>query len=257
MNGISGISTTSPYLYGQIASGNRLTSAANGAAELAITENEKAQITGINTGTKNLDDGVSLLKTSDSAMGSITDSLQRMRELALRATNSILNPSNRASIQQEIEQVKQEIDRVASQTNFNGIQLLDGSQTNGINLVGDAYGSEISINDSINSTIQALGLADFDVTKGFDIGAIDKALEQVTGDRSTLGAQYNKLEYAIDYNGYASENMTASMSRMGDTDIAKTLMELKHQQTLQSITMMLQKKSTAQKGQQILGTLQL
>ena len=125
------------------------------------------------------------------------------------------------------------------------------------NLVGDAYGSEIAINDSVNAAIDALGLGDFDVTKDFDIGKIDKALEQVTGERSTLGAQYNKLEYAIDYNGYASENLTASMSRMGDSDIAKKLTELKHQQTIQSITMMLQKKGMTQKGQQILGALQM
>ncbi|MCI8598064.1 MAG: flagellin FliC5 [Lachnospiraceae bacterium] len=257
MSGISGISSTSPYVYGQIASGNRLTSAANGAAELAITENEKAQITGINTGTKNLNDGLSLLRTSDSAQGSITNSLQRMRELALRATSSILNPTNRASIQQEIEQLKKEINRVSGQTTFNGIQLLDGSQTEGVKLVSDAYGGEINVNSSINSTIDALGLADFDVTKSFDIGAIDKALDQVTGDRTTLGAQYNKLEYAINYNGYASENLTASMSRMGDADIEETLMKLKHQQTIHSISMMLQKKNMAQKGQQILGALQV
>ena len=124
-------------------------------------------------------------------------------------------------------------------------------------MVGDAYGSEIAINDSVNAAIDALGLGDFDVTKDFDIGKIDKALEQVTGERSTLGAQYNKLEYAIDYNGYASENLTASMSRMGDSDIAKKLTELKHQQTIQSITMMLQKKGMTQKGQQILGALQM
>ena len=257
MSGISGISSKSPYLFGQIASGNRLTSAATGAAELAITENEKAQITGLNTGTKNLNDGVSLLKTSDSALGGITDSLQRMRELALRASSSILNPSNRGEIQKEINQIKQEIDRTARQTNFNGLSLLDGSQAGGVNLAGDAYGSEIPINDSVNAAIDALGLGDFDVTKDFDIGKIDKALEQVTGERSTLGAQYNKLEYAIDYNGYASENLTASMSRMGDSDIAKKLTELKHQQTIQSITMMLQKKGMTQKGQQILGALQM
>ncbi len=257
MSAISGISTTSPYLYGHIASGNRLMSAADGAAELAVTQKEQAQITGINTGTKNLDDGVSLLKTSDSALGSITNSLQRMRELALRASSSILNNSNRAAIQKEVDQLKQEINHVATQTNFNGIQLLNGSQNNGVELVGDANGSSITVNHAVNSTIDALGLADFDVTKNFDVQAIDKALEQVVGDRSTLGAQYNNLTYAIDYNGYASENLTASMSRMGDTDVAKTLMELKHQQTLQSISMMLQKKSMIQKGQQTLGLLQM
>ena len=257
MSAISGISTTSPYLYGHIASGNRLMSAADGAAELAVTQKEQAQITGINTGTKNLDDGVSLLKTPDSALGSITNSLQRMRELALRASSSILNNSNRAAIQKEVDQLKQEINHVATQTNFNGIQLLNGSQNNGVELVGDANGSSITVNHAVNSTIDALGLADFDVTKNFDVQAIDKALEQVVGDRSTLGAQYNNLTYAIDYNGYASENLTASMSRMGDTDVAKTLMELKHQQTLQSISMMLQKKSMVQKGQQTLGLLQM
>lgn len=257
MSAISGISSTSPYLYGHIASSNRLMSAADGAAELAITEKEQAQITGINTGTKNLGDGVSLLKTSDGAMGSITNSLQRMRELALRATSSILNDSNRASIQKEINQIKDEIDHVASQTNFNGISLLNGSQTNGIGLAADAGGGYINVNNSINSTVDALGLRDFDVTKNFNIDDIDKALDQVSGDRSTLGAQYNKLEYAIDYNGYASENLTAAKSRMGDTDIAKTLMQLQHQQTLQSISMMLQKKNMAQKSQQTVGLLQM
>lgn len=256
MSGISGISSTSPYLYGHIASGNRLMTAADGAAELAITEKEQAQITGIDTGTKNLGDGLGLLKTSDGALGSITNSLQRMRELALRATSSILNDSNRASIQQEINQLKDEINHVATQTNFNGRSLLDGSQTRGIELVGDAGGSSINVNNSINSTIEALGLKDFDVTKDFNLADIDAALDKVSGDRSTLGAQYNKLEYAIDYNGYASENLTAAKSRMGDADIAKTLMQLQHQQTLQSISMMLQKKNMAQKSQQTLGMLQ-
>ncbi len=257
MSAISGISSTSPYLYGHIASGNRLMSAADGAAELAITKKMQAQTTGINTGTKNLSDEVSLLKTSDDALGSITNSLQRMRELAVRASSGLLNDSNRAAIQKEVDQIKQEIDHVATQTNFNGISLLNGSQSNGINLAGDAEGSSVNINKSINSTLDALGLKDFDVTKNFNIQDIDAALEKVTSSRSTLGAQYNKLEYAIDYNGYASENLTASESRMGDTDIAKTLMELQHQQTLQSISMMLQKKSMAQKSQQTVGLLQM
>ncbi len=257
MSAISGISSTSPYLYGHIASGNRLMSAADGAAELAITKKMQAQTTGINTGTKNLSDGVSLLKTSDGALGSITNSLQRMRELAVRASSGLLNDSNRAAIQKEVDQIKQEIDHVATQTNFNGISLLNGSQNNGINLAGDAEGSSVNINKSVNSTLDALGLKDFDVTKNFNIQDIDAALEKVTSSRSTLGAQYNKLEYAIDYNGYASENLTASESRMGDTDIANTLMELQHQQTLQSISMMLQKKSMTQKSQQTVGLLQM
>lgn len=257
MSAISGISSTSPYLYGHIASGNRLMSAADGAAELAITKKMQAQTTGINTGTKNLNDGMSLLRTSDGAMGSITNSLQRMRELAVRASSGLLNDSNRAAIQKEVDQIKQEIDHVATQTNFNGISLLNGSQSNGIDLVGDAGGSTVNISKSVNSTLDALGLKDFDVTKNFNIQDIDAALDKVTSERSTLGAQYNKLGYSIDYNGIASENLTASESRMGDTDIAKTLMELKHQQTLQSISMMLQKKNMGQKRQQTMGLLDM
>lgn len=255
MSGISGISSTSPYLYGHIASANRLMSAADGAAELAVTKKEEAQITGYNTGTKNLSDGVSLLKTTDGALGSVTDHLQRMRELALRASSSILNDSNKAEIQKEIEQLKKGIDQIAGTTNFNGIHLLNGTQSQGINLVSDAGGGSLTINNTASSATQALGLADFDVTKDFNLQAIDDALTKVTSDRSTLGAQSNKLEYAIDYNDYASVNLTASMSRTADTDIAKTLMELKHQQTLQSVTMMLQKRKMEQEGSKMTGLL--
>lgn len=255
MSGISGISSTSPYLYGHIASANRLMSAADGAAELAVTKKEEAQITGYNTGTQNLSDGVSLLKTTDGALGSVTDHLQRMRELALRASSSILNDSNKAEIQKEIEQLKKGIDQIAGTTNFNGVHLLNGTQSQGINLVSDASGGSLTINNTTSSATQALGLANFDVTKDFNLQAIDDALTKVTSDRSTLGAQSNKLEYAIDYNDYASVNLTASMSRTADTDIAKTLMELKHQQTLQSVTMMLQKRKMEQEGSKMTGLL--
>ena len=98
MSRISAISSTTPYLYGHISSGNRLMSAADGAAELAIVENEKAQVTGYNTGTKNLGDGTNMLNTSDSALGSITSHLQRMRELGLRASNSTLNGDRKSVV---------------------------------------------------------------------------------------------------------------------------------------------------------------
>ncbi|MCI8833969.1 MAG: flagellin FliC5 [Ruminococcus sp.] len=253
MSSISGISSTSPYLYGHLASGNRLMSAADGAAELAITERQQAQITGYNTGTKNLSSGIDLLNTSDAALGSITDSLQRMRELALRASNTVtVNATGRADIQKEIDQLKQNIEHIATQTRYNGFSLLDGSQQNGVPLVSDADGGSLTINQSVNSTLQALGIADFDVTKGFDIRTIDSALEKVAGSRSSLGAQSNALEHAINYNDYASTNLTASKSRMADSDIAKLVMELKHQQTLQNCNFMLQKRKMQQEGNKTL-----
>ena len=256
ISGINRINTTSPYLYGHIASGNRLMSAANGASELAITEKQKAQVTGYNTGTKNLSTGSNLLNTSDSALGSITDSLQRIRELALRASNTAtMSNSNRAELQKEINQLKQDIEHTATQTTYNGLHLLDGSQKEGIRLIADGDGSSVTVNNSSNSTLQALGIADFDVTKNFDLQAIDDAISKVAGTRSTFGAQSNALDHAVNYNDYASVNLTASQSRMGDTDIAKKVQELKHQQTLQSVSMMLQKRKMEQQGQKTSGLL--
>lgn len=255
MSRISAISSTTPYLYGHISSANRLMSAADGAAELAIVENEKAQVTGYNTGTKNLGDGVNMLNTSDSALGSITSHLQRMRELGLRASNSTLNGTNRADIQKEVEQLKQGIEYIATQTRYNGMNMLDGSMSKGVQLVSDAGGGSLTVNHAADSTLKALGIEDFDVTKDFDLQSIDDALAKVTSNRSTFGAQSNALDYAIDYNGYASSNLTAAQSRMGDTDIAKAIQELKHQQTMQSISMMLQKKKADQEGQSTMGLL--
>ncbi len=255
MSRISSISSTTPYLYGHISSANRLMSAADGAAELAIVENEKAQVTGYNTGTKNLGDGTNMLNTSDSALGSITSHLQRMRELGLRASNATLNGTNRADIQKEVEQLKQGIEYIATQTRYNGMNMLDGSMSKGVQLVSDAGGGSVTVNHAANSTLQALGIEDFDVTKDFDLQSIDDALTKVTSNRSTFGAQSNSLDHAINYNGYASTNLTAAQSRMGDTDIAKAIQELTHQQTMQSISMMLQKKKAEQEGQKTMGLL--
>ena len=255
MSRISAISSTTPYLYGHISSANRLMSAADGAAELAIVENEKAQVTGYNTGTKNLGDGTNMLNTSDSALGSITGHLQRMRELALTASNSTLNGRNRVDIQKEVDQLKQGIEHIATQTRYNGMNMLDGSMSKGVQLVSDAGGGSITVNHAANSTLKALGIEDFDVTKDFDLKSIDDALTKVTSNRSTFGAQSNALDHAIDYNGYAATNLTAAQSRMGDTDIAKTIQELTHQQTMQSISMMLQKKKAEQEGQKTMGLL--
>lgn len=255
MSRISAISSTTPYLYGHISSANRLMSAADGAAELAIVENEKAQVTGYNTGTKNLGDGTNMLNTSDSALGSITGHLQRMRELALTASNSTLNGRNRADIQKEVDQLKQGIEHIATQTRYNGMNMLDGSMSKGVQLVSDAGGGSITVNHAANSTLKALGIEDFDVTKDFDLKSIDDALAKVTSNRSTFGAQSNALDHAIDYNGYAATNLTAAQSRLGDTDIAKAIQELTHQQTMQSISMMLQKKKAEQEGQKTMGLL--
>ena len=127
MSGISGISGVSPYsLYGQIASGNRLTSASKDAAGLAISEKQKTQVTGYNTSANNLRSGKDLLNISDAALSGVTDYLQRIRELSLQASNSaLMTDDDLQGIQDEINQMKQGITDIASQTQYNRMNLLE------------------------------------------------------------------------------------------------------------------------------------
>lgn len=244
MSGISGISSASSYaLYGQIASGNKLTSAAQGAAELAISEKQNSQVKGYDAATNNLKSGKDLLNISDAALSGVTDYLQRIRELALGASNSaLLSADDLQGIQDEINQMKQGIQDIASQTQYNRHNLLDGSRNNGFQIASDGNGNSISIQNSSDSTLKALGIADFDVTKDFDLSTIDNALNKVSSMRSQGGAQSNRLDYAINFNSYASYNTSAAQSRMADTDYGKAITELKKQQTLQTYSIMMQKR---------------
>ncbi len=203
----------------QIASGTKLGSAADGAAELAIAEKETAQVNGLNMGQRNAEDGKSLLKTADGAMGNIADSLTRIRELAVQASNTaILSDEDRRMIQDEVDQLKQGISDIANNTEFNKKKLLDGSYSDGFIATG-ANGSGVTL-DIGNATLQALGIEDFDVTGDFSVQTIDKALGMVSSDRSTIGAQSNSLEYSVSYNSEAAINLNAAASRLKDTDLA-------------------------------------
>ncbi len=244
MSSISGIGSISSYNpYSQIASGNKLPSAANGAAELTIAEKQDAQVRGYNAGTNNLQSGKDVLNITDAALGGVTDYLQRIRELALQASNTAtVTDSDRRNIQKEVDQLKQGIQDIASQTQYNTLNLLDGSIGKGMQLASDSNGNSVTINNSVNSTLDALGIADFDVTKNFDLSKIDDALEKVNDQRSQAGAQTNRLDHAISYNSYASLNTLAARSRLTDTDYPKAISDLKKQQTLQTYAFMMQKK---------------
>lgn len=225
----------------QIASGTKLQSAADGAAELAIVQKEKAQIAGYNAGRRNAEDGQSVLQISDAALGSIGDNLQRIRELALKASNSaILSEDDRKMIQDEVEQLKQGISDIAQNTEFNTKKLLDGSNTN-MHIAAGADGSGPSLNTG-NATLKALGIEDFDVTKKFSVQTIDDALEKVSSNRSSIGAQSNSLDFTIGYNTQTAYNLTAATSRMEDTDYEKAATERDKQQILQTYRFIMQKR---------------
>lgn len=242
MSSIGAISSGSSYAdYGKIASGKKIQSAADGAAELSIVEKEDAQVRGLNAGAKNIGSAQDMLKVADGAMGGITDYLQRIRELAVQASNTaVVTDSDRANIQMEIDQLKQGISDIASQTTFNTKPLLDGSNTE-FRIATNADGASMAVSTA-DATLAALGITDFDVTGNFDIADIDKALETVSAARSSAGAQSNALEYAYNYNTNASLNTTAAKSRLEDLDIPQAISEQKKQETLQEYALFMQKK---------------
>lgn len=242
MSSIGAIGSGSSYAdYGKIASGKKIQSAADGAAELSIVEKEDAQVRGLNAGAKNIGSAQDMLKVADGAMGGITDYLQRIRELAVQASNTaVVSDSERANIQKEIDQLKQGISDIASQTTFNTKPLLDGSNTE-FQIATNADGASMTVSTA-DTTLAALGIADFDVTGNFDIADIDKALETVSAARSSAGAQSNALEYAYNYNTNASLNTTAAKSRLEDLDMPQAISEQKKQETLQEYALFMQRK---------------
>ena len=190
MNGISNISTQADYR--NLASGKRINTAADGAADLSIIEEQTKQIKGYDAGSRNIESGKDALNISDAALGNITDYLQRMRELAVQAKNGFLSDSGRSAIQKEVDQLKQGIANIADQTDYNGKKLLDGSNTT-VSMVTSSKGNEVSISAG-DATLAALGIKDFDVTGNFNLDTIDRALDKVTEQRSKGGAEYNRLD---------------------------------------------------------------
>ncbi len=247
MSELSNITNASNRSYERLSSGKRVNRAADGAAELAISEGMKAVTNGLDVGSNNISDARNLLNISDGALGSIHDSLQRIRELAVEASNGTLTSSDRESIQWEIDQLKQEISSVAKNTNYNTKNLLDGSESE-LSIETGSGKKSVSLTDA---SLKALGIEDFDVTGKFNLKDIDDAIQKVSSARSKSGAQYNALEHAYNYNRVASENLTAANSRLIDLDYGKEVTEKNKQNILQQYAMFAQKQRMEQERNKI------
>ena len=141
----------------RLSSGLRINSSKDDAAGLAIATRMTSQITGLNQAVRNANDGISLAQTAEGALGTITDNLQRIRELAVQSRNASNSASDRAALNTEAQQLKDEIDRVATTTSFNGVKLLDGSFTSQAFQVGANVGETISIASIANAQSASLG----------------------------------------------------------------------------------------------------
>lgn len=246
MSGISSVGFNNSYTdYGKFASGKKIQSAADGAAELAVIEKEDAQIRGYKAGENNIGAAKDMLNIADGAMSGIADYLQRIRELGVQAANTaVVTDSDRANMQKEIDQLKKGISDLASQTTYNTKHLLDGTYDK-FQIAIDANGNSMEL-ETADATLAQLGIADFDVTKDFNLQDIDDALEKVSAGRSSMGAQSNALEYAYNYSTNARLNVTASKSRLEDLDYPEAISEKKKKETLQEYAMFMQKKKMEQ-----------
>lgn len=174
-------------------------------------------------------------------MHSISEQLQRMKELALRASNGTLNNSDKLIIQDEIKQIKESINMTVSNTKYNGQRLLDGSFINKNSATGaDGKGVKLSI-DGIS--LSQLALEDFSVVGEFDIESINNAIKTVSGVRSSLGAISNRLNNSITYNKVSVESTFKAQNKLEDSDLTKEIIKSKNNQILEQFKINMQKKA--------------
>lgn len=215
----------------RISSGYRINSAADDAAGLAISEKMRAQIRGLNMAAKNIQDGISLVQTAEGALHETHAIVQRMRELAVQASNDTLTDQDRKLLDIEYQELKKEITRISTDTEFNTKTLLDGShKDNPLKLqVGANSGQAIDVYIGQVDTA-TLGLVDSSIATrekaNEAIVEMDDALYKVSSERARLGAYSNRLEHAYNVNVNTAENLTAAESRIRDADIAKEMMNM-------------------------------
>lgn len=245
---VSSISGYGSNYYGMIASGKRINSAADDAAGLAIAKKLETQATGYDVGMNNAAAGQDMLMVAEGGLSSILDSLQRMRELSVQAGNTaIYGQDELNAIQDEIEQLKSSINDATGNTHFNGMNLLDGSKTNW-NLATNPNGSGMEVTTP-KTTLEVLGIEDYDVSSGsFDISVLDKAIGKVTDAMSSIGATTNRLQHQMNFNSYASYNLTASQSRIEDLDIPKAVSEKEKERLLNEYKLFFMKKQMENAG---------
>ena len=231
----------------------RINSAKDGASELSISEKMRSQIRGLNQASRNVSNGVSLLQVAEGWMQSTTDILQRMRELAVQSANGIWDDESRMQIQTEVEQLVSEVDRISQIAEFNGMTLLSGRfAEDGIKLqvganadqnftvkLADMSATALGLKGAgQDGTEQSISLADPD-SANMALATIDEALKTVNKNRADIGESMNRMEMTKKGIDIASENISASESRIRDADMAKSITEHVRNQILQQTSISL------------------
>ncbi len=228
----------------KLSSGMRITAAKDDAAGLAISEKLRAQIRGLSQAERNANDGISLVQTAEGALNEVSNILIRMRELAVQAATGTLGSEERGYLNDEFVELCSEIDRIASATEFNGANLLDGTQSAGISFqVGI---NNVANEDRITVDIGAVGTGN--IGSGTTVismqtmttatgaqtalGIIDAAIQEISGVRGDLGASQNRLAVTVKNLAMQRENLSAANSRIRDVDVALETVNMTRSQIL-------------------------
>ena len=235
----------------KLSSGMRINRAGDDASGLAVSEKMRAQIRGMNQASQNAQNGISFIQTTEGYLQETTDIMQRIRELAVQSSNGIYSDEDRMQIQVEVSQLIAEVDRIASQAQFNGMNMLTGrfARPTGENAVTASMWFHIGANMDQRTQVYigtmsaaALGLrnvgseeimslaAPDDANRA--IGTIDEALKKINKQRADLGAYQNRLEKTVVGLDIGAENLQASESRIRDTDMAKEMVDFTKNQVL-------------------------
>ena len=243
----------------KLSSGLRINRAGDDASGLAVSEKMRSQIRGLNQASANASNGINFIQVAEAFLQETTDIMQRIRELAVQASNGIYSAEDRMQIQVEVSQLVAEVDRIASSAQFKGMNLLTGrfAREGGENSVTGSMWFHIGANMDQRirvylgtMTAHALGVRDLSDNRimtietaeeaNHSIGTIDEALKKINKQRADLGAHQNRLEMTVVGIDIAAENLQASESRIRDADMAKQMVEYTRNQILnQSGTAML------------------
>lgn len=236
-----------------LSSGQRINRAGDDSSGLAVSEKMRSQIRGLNQAERNTQDAISFIQTAEGYLNQTQDILHRIRELSVQSANGIYTNEDRMQIQVEISQLVDEVNRIASHAQFNGMNMLTGSFSQE-SVTGQVMQFQIGANMDQNErvyigtmTAQSLGLKD---VQGIDgtisistaesannaIGTIDTALQMVSSQRANLGAYQNRFEFAQAGIQTASENLQAAESQIRDTDMASEMVEFVKNQILTQTT---------------------
>ena len=235
----------------KLSSGMKINRAGDDASGLAVSEKMRSQIRGLNQASTNAQNGISFIQTTEGFLQSTTDIVQRIRELAVQSSNGIYTDEDRMQIQVEVSQLIAEVDRIASQAQFNGMNMLTGrfAKPTGENTVtasmwlhiganmdqrtqvfiGTMTAKALNLRNVGDEQIMSLGTPD-DANRA--IGTLDEALKKINKQRADLGAYQNRLEHTVKGLDIGAENLQAAESRIRDTDMAKEMVEFTKNQVL-------------------------